>query len=81
MKHRDPSAGGPATPIQPPSQDHRSSRMKRIFTDLQNELADLIKGGNDRKIMRQEYSCLKIFLSTIFLSAWRGQKNAIHESL
>jgi hypothetical protein len=43
--------------------------MKRIFTDLQNELADLIEGGEDRKICRQEYSCLIVFLSTIFLSA------------
>jgi hypothetical protein len=54
---------GPATRIQPLFQDHGSSLMKRIFTDLQNDLADLVEGE------RQEDLKTGIFLSSIFLSA------------
>jgi hypothetical protein len=53
QKHGFPSA----SPLQP-----GFGRPLRN-TDLQNDLADLVEGE------RQEYSCLLIFLSSIFLSA------------
>jgi hypothetical protein len=35
--------------------------------------------GKDRKIWRQEYSCLLIFLSSMFLSAWRGVRRVLSD--